>query len=463
MTKFYVRTDKGVLVLATAEQIADEKVEKIPVEVPDAVEGQVNPMKELEGLIREMATNTKATVDSMNTRLAAYEKAGQRGFILPGGEMPKEDGPAKTAFENIFEKNAKMAGMSTKEAQEYFGEYDLALQGKMLQDKITHPNHVVDEATRIEMAKYYCLLIRSTKDPRAMMKMIDTYGHVEGKTNLGDAGNTFPLPKPIEAEILAFAREVSVVLQFARIWPMTSDKMGIPAESTKTSVSWGNTTPASDPGATEVELEANELSAYSTVRNATLADTVSDIVGWINSCMSEAAGLELDNQAFNGTGTPFYGLLGSAGAGYSVVLGGSAISGLTATNLSEMIGKLDGKKKMGARYFMHGQILHYIRSLKDDVGRPIFVQSVGSAVPNTIWEYPYTEVTNMPYTQAANSPFILFGNLNYFAIGRRLDVSTLTVNPYLYWTTNRTSFKLYQRWGMKVGLRNGFVRLLTSE
>lgn len=460
MKKKYIKTAEGVLVAATAEQLADEKIEKFEVDIPDPVP-QDNPMKELEGLIRSVATDTKSTVEKMQAQLAAYEKAQQKGFPIGTTEIPPENHPARQGFETIYEQNAKMAGMSVKDAQEFFGEYDLAVQGKMLQDKFSHPMHVIDEAKRIEMAKYYCLLIRACSDPRAMSKMIDTYGRAS-KTYIGEAGNTFPLPKPIEAEILAFAREASVILQYARIWPMTSDKMGIPAQSSSVTVSWGQTTPSSDPGATEVELEANELSAYSTVKNTTLADTNSDIVGWINQCMAEAAGQELDNQAFNGTGTPFQGLLTSSGAGYSVVLSGSLISGIAADDLSSMISKLDGLKKRGARFFWHGEIFHYIRTVKDNNNRPIFADP-GGAVPGTVYGYPYTEVIAMPSTEAANSPFILFGNLNYFAIGRRLDVATLTVNPYLFWTTNRTSFKLYQRWGMKVGLAYGFVRLLTSS
>jgi HK97 family phage major capsid protein len=419
-------------------------------------------MKELEGLIRELAGNVKGLVDTQKTQLDSYLKSVEKRFPLGTEQMPASDSPFRAQFENIYEANAKMAGMTVKEAQMFFGEYDLAVQGKSLQDKLSHPMHVIDEATRIEMAKFYLLMLRACNDPRAKEKFIDTYGQV--KTNIGDPGNTFPLPKPLEAEILAFARESSVLLQYCRVWPMVSDSMSVPAESSSVSVGWGNTTAPSDPAAIEVLLQTQELSAYSTVRNATLADTTSDIVGWINSAMAEAAGLELDNQGFNGTGTPFFGILGAAGAGYSVVLAGSLISGITADDFSNMIAKLDGLKKQGARFYMHGQIIHIVRILKDSQQRPIFLDgNIAGATPPTIYGYPYSEVIKMPSNQAANSPFIAFGNLRYFGIGRRVDTATLTVNPWLYWTTNRTSFKLYQRWAMKIGLANGLVRLLTHS
>ncbi len=128
-----------------------------------------------------------------------------------------------------------------------------------------------------------------------------------------------------------------------------------------------------------------------------------------------------------------------------------------------MIAKLDGLKKQGARFWMHGQAIHYIRILRDDNNRPIFYETVGMPTSGTILGFPYSEVIKMPSTTAANTAFLAFGNLRYYAIGRRLEVSTLSVNPYLLWTTNRMAYKLYQRWGMYPALKNGFVRMLTHS
>lgn len=244
---------------------------------------------------------------------------------------------------------------------------------------------------------------------------------------------------------------------------MTSDKQSFPSETSAVSVGWGNTTSQSDPGVTEVELSANELSAYSVVKNATLADARSDIVSWLTVALAEAAGQELDNQAFNGSGTPFFGILDATGAGYSVVLGGSAFSNITSDDFSKMIAKLDGLRKQGARFWMHGEGLHLVRTLKDSNNRPIFYNTVGDPTSGTIYGYPYTEVIKMPSTTAANTAFLAFGNLRYLGVGRRLEVATLSVDPYGLWTTNRTRYKLYQRWGMKIALRNGLVRMLTSS
>ena len=449
MKKQYVKTDKGVLVLATAEQIADAAVIKFDVEFPDPEPPMADPIKELTGLIRDMSNDVKSRADEFKEQLEAFKEFGKRG-------LPISDPTA----------DALKFSMDPAEYKSIFGRYDAAKQGKILMDKVVHPTHVIDEATRIEMAKFFCLFIRSEigKDYRARAKFEELYAdEIARKTPLGDSPNLFPLPDIVDAEIFFFAREASVALQYCRTWEMTSDKQSFPAENAAVSVGWGNTTPNYEPGITEVELEANELSAYSVIRNTTIADARSDVVGWLAGALAEAAGQEIDNQVFNGSGSPFTGLLGASGSGYSVILGGSLFADLDADDLSSMIAKLDGLKKQGARFFMNGQVIHLVRTLKDDQNRPIFMETVGSPVPGTIYGFPFSEVIKMTGTTAANTAFIVFGNLRYYAIGRRLDTTALSVDPYGLWTTNRTRFKLYQRWGAKVALANGFVRALTTS
>jgi HK97 family phage major capsid protein len=453
MKKKYVRTAEGALILASAEQLADEKIIKFDVEIPDDHSETSDPIKELGNLIRSLSGDIKTRSEEMIASVKASQEAQRRGFPIFNPDGGIVSGAVPT-------------GMTEEEAKSFFGHYSLAHQGVELRRRIEARGGTLDEAKRIEMAKFFLLFYRSEvmKDPRAHMKFWDYFGpQFVGKTAVGDTGNVFPLPEILEAEILAHAREVSVLLQYAAVREMVSEKQSFPAETGATSVGWGNTTSEHEPTISEVELDANELSAYSVVKNATLADTRSDIVSWLTAGLAEAAGQELDNQGFNGTGSPFYGLLGATnGSGYSVVLSGSSFSDITADDFSSMIAKLDGLKKQGARFFMNGAILHYVRTLKDDQSRPIFQQMVGMPVPGVIYGYPYSEVVKMTGTTGANTAFMVFGNLRFYAVGRRLDTASLSVDPYGLWTTNRTRFKLYQRWAEKVGLTTAFVRCLTS-
>lgn len=457
---FYVKDDNG-LRKATQDEILSMDTQLFDAEGNALNRPQVrdeDPIKELTELVHDIAKTVEEKVEGsktveekveeLETQLAAYKEASKKGFPIP--DVP--DGHEKEVEE--IEKVVP---------------YDMARQGKRLQDKLLHPTHVIDEDTRKEMARYFTLVVRAGmfQDNNARQKMNEIYGVIrpETRTAIGDSGNAFPIPDIVDSEVLAFAREKSVVLQYARIWDMVSEKMSFPTEGTAVSVGWGNTTSESEPDVnSETELDATELSAYAVVRNMTLADARTDIVSWLTEAMAEAAGMEIDNEAFNGDGTDVCSGILSAACGYSVVMGSGLtnFSSLTATHLSQLIAKLDGMRKEGARFYMHGSVLHYVRDLKDSNNRPIFVDTIGSPLSGTIFGYPYSEVIKCPSTSGANTAFIAFGNLRYFAVGRRLDASALEVDPYGLFTTNRTRFKLYQRWGMKIALANGFARLLTA-
>lgn len=464
--KFYVKVmkdGKESLVEATQEQVLDPDVilfnEKGETLDRKPIKTEKDPVAELTDMVKDIAVSLegvdalKERTEVMEAQLRAYQEAEKRGFVV----SPTKDADAE----------------GDKDADE-FSEYNMAKQGALLMDKFRHPRTTLTDEKREEMAKYYIRLIRcARKNPRP--KDVETfyshYGEVKNNTtDLGDSGNLFPVPDVVDSEILSLAREQSVVLQEARMWPMSSEKMSFPVEGAGANVAWGNTTAEDTPTAPEAELEAKELSAYASVKNMTLSDSVSDIVSWMTEWMGEGAGQAIDDAAFNGTGDPCSGIF--LLAGYSVVMatGSTDFSDITATHLSDMIAKLNGRRKEGAKFYLHGTMLHYIRELKDSNNRPIFSPGyIGNAQPPTIWGYPHREVVKAPSTSAANTGCVIFGNLKYLMVGRRENVSTLDVDPYGLWTTNRTRFKLYQRWAITVPpmgsggtLSKAFVKLVTA-
>lgn len=468
MWKYYVEKE-GKLHPATKEQIEAKGDDLVKVweedkesksETPQIMK-KSSPVDELTGLINELARSTSEGISKVNERIAqmeeqisAYKELSKKGFVPPANTEPADDVDAKI---------------------QKLVHWDMARQGQELISKAKKFNVDIKEEERQEMARYILLYLKANlppslggHDPRAIEMLWDLYGS-RAKTTIGDTGNVFPVPDVLERTILHFEREQSVLLQYANIYNMTSDKMSFPKETAGVSVSWGNTTQKSDPTIAELELDATELSAYTAVRNTQLADATADIVSWLTGLMAEAAGQELDNKGFNGLGTddPFIcsGIL-SAACGNSVVMGSTSTSfaNIDGAVLSEMIGKLSGKIKSGARFWMEGSIIHYVRSLTDENGRPIFIETVGAPMSGRIWGYPYVEVVKMPSSSddAASTAFVAFGNMKYFAVGRRLNTTSLQTDPYGEWTTNRIRFKIYQRWALSMALPDGFVRLLTA-
>ena len=451
---FFVKNSEDKLEAASAEQVLS--MDTILCDAEGNVlnrQPKVDPIERLEGVVGDLVTTVKGEqavkekINELEAQIAAYKDAMKRGFPLP-----MVDGEGGIDLQS-------------------WTRFDMARQGKRLVDKMYHPMHVMEPATKDIVAELLTCFVEATffQNSVARARYMERYQELQKATttDIGDVGNVFPVPDILEAEILAFARESSVLLQYARLWDMTSDKKTIPVESGAVATSWGNTTMESNPEISEVELDAETLSAYAVVNNTTLEDTVSGIVSWLTEAMAEAVGQSLDDAGFNGDGTSTYGGCSgilSAACGYSVVMatGSPNFSNLSFDNLSEMISKLDGMRKVGARFFMSGEVLHYVRILKDGNSRPIFIDTVGSPVSGQILGYPYSEVITMPSSSAANKAFIAFGNLRYFALGRRIEDMRLSVDPYGLWTTNKTRFKIRNRWALKIGLANGLVRLLTA-
>lgn len=296
-------------------------------------------------------------------------------------------------------------------------------------------------------------------------------GDAEAKAALQEgtaAEGGIVVPEEFTSEILAFARLQSFALRDCRVWPMSTDTRQIPAEDGAVSVNWtaeeGGIT-ESEPTLAEVTLSAKRLDAYSKVSNELLMDAGVDIVSWLTELFAEAIGQELDNQVLNGTGSPCSGVL-TAACGNSVVLGSGEVSfsSIDADDLSNCIASLPVNRIAGARWYFHRTLLHVFRTLKDSNNNYIYAKP-GAGVPPTIWEYPYTLSEKAPGTSTgsqANKAPIVFGNMRYFALGRRLQSMTLDLDPYGLFTNYQTRFRIVNRWGMSIGLPGGFCRIVTA-
>jgi HK97 family phage major capsid protein len=326
---------------------------------------------------------------------------------------------------------------------------------------------VKDDEKREKYAKFILAVVRAS-DRIPNMDAAQFLHDLGAKTAMVEGTSQYGgylVPEEYTAEILAFARDVSQALQMCRIWPMSSDVRRIPAELTNISVTWpseGSAPTESEPTVAEVELTAKKLGAYGIVSNELLQDSMVDVVSWLTEQMGEAKGLELDNQVLNGTGSPCSGIL-TAKCGYSVVMASeTAFSAVTCTYISEMMSKLSEIKLRGAVFTMHRTVFHYLRSAKDSNQAFVYAQP-GASMPETIWGLPYRINEKAPTTSAANTAFISLGNWRYFCLGRRLQSMTLDLDPYTYFKESKTQFRNIDRWGLAIGLANGFVRFMTHS
>jgi len=285
----------------------------------------------------------------------------------------------------------------------------------------------LDPEAKMDFAKFFVLTNQMYRRPTEAVgneiKAIQSKYSV--KMNEGtDADGGYLVPEPFSAEIWRIAEQASVALTEARISPLTRGyKLPVSSISTGVTVAWTNEAtpfPQSDPKIAKVVVNAEKLAGYTQFTNELLEDEEVGLPDLIATMYGEAMGAEIDNQAFNGSGSPFTGILKTSGVNLVTLGAGTSFASFTDTNLSSMISQIKESVLSGSKFYMHRTVFHYVRTLKDFLGHPLYWPAYGTE-PGTIYGYPYRIVEKMPAASAtaANTPFMLFGNMKNYIVGTR--------------------------------------------
>ncbi len=287
---------------------------------------------------------------------------------------------------------------------------------------------------------------------------------VEGTDALGG----YLVPDEFQWDMIQLAQEMSFLLSEATVLTMGSDTLSLPTELTRVAMNWiaeNSTITASDPTFGQVKLTAVKLAGCTTaMSNEVLSDSAIDIVSLLTKQFSYATGIELDNQALNGTGSPCSGVL-TAKAGYSVVLGtGSAnFSAVSFGDVRSMVRKLSAVDSAAAKFVYSKDVQYLLENIKDTTGRSLYREPSADR-PAALYGRPIIEASNAPLEAAsgASTAFAVLGNWKAFYVGRRRGQMTLDVDPYSSFATDGTRFRMVTRWGLAVARTAAFVRLITS-
>jgi HK97 family phage major capsid protein len=351
---------------------------------------------------------------------------------------------------------ASNATLPNVRSNETFLGYKLSNQGLELKTK--------DEETKDRIAKWAIARIRMADRSKDWSgEVAKTYG--DNALNEGDpASGGYTVPVEYSAEIMTIARLVSFALTECQIWPMSSNVKKVPKENALASVAWTAEEvdlTESEPTFDEMVLTAKKLGGVGLMSNELLQDSEVDIVSILTSQFGNAIGLELDNQVLNGTGNPVSGIL-SAACGNSVIMTpGNHFSAITGDYLSDMIATIAINKLAGAKFVLGRVPLSWIR--KNKGADTYFWGNLASADANQIWGFPYIVTEKIVNTSGTSTPFMVLGNLKNMAIGNRLQNMTLDLDPYSYFKSYRTQYRIVSRFAIAIGQSTCFCRLLTNS
>jgi HK97 family phage major capsid protein len=201
-----------------------------------------------------------------------------------------------------------------------------------------------DEAYRFGRWAMGCLGHRKSADWCADHDILVTKGHTE---NVNTAGG-FLVPDEFENSLITLREQFGVFRANARIVPMSSDVKRMPRRTgtvTANFVGEASVGTQSQQTFDQVNLVAKKLMVLSKISSELNEDNVVALGDDLAGEISYAFALKEDQCGFNGDGTSTFGgitgLLNAIGAGGSSDAGAvTAASGVSLTNLREVVGKL---------------------------------------------------------------------------------------------------------------------------
>ena len=283
-----------------------------------------------------------------------------------------------------------------------------------------------------------------------------------------DAQGGYLVPQEYQMEIIKLSRDMAFGLRECKVIEMARESLKLPAEATIATADWSDEQGEISQGEGtfgEVTLTARRLDSRAVLSNELIADSAIDVVGLLMEQISSAINLKIDNQILNGNSAPMSGFLYESGFATDVTTSGTTYSTMSAEDFSEMIGNVENQGDnylSNAKFLLNWRTKHTLRSLQDATGRYIYAQP-GGGVPGTIWEYPYFTSNQLASTDAADQLIGIYGNFKYVLIGRRKGVMILEADPYSFFKTYQTQFRVVTRWGMAFGLKKPFSLLKTAS
>ena len=407
------------------------------------VEKSVDIKKHIDEGIASVKTHVDEKVSAISERVEKLEK-------LPAAGAPN---------------------LNLKIEKEFKG-YKLEKQGLGTLNKIRGREHLFPAfANEEKMHEYKKWCITFVKAMRGDVQSKMELQEMQRKTGLGGGSDSiggYLVPDEFQADLVMLARDVSFLLQNATVIPMSKDKLLLPTEASIVTPYWvaEKTAPTkSDPSFGQVSLEAKKLFCLTNpVAQELLDDSDVDVVSLLNDQMQYAQGLELDNQALNGTGNPCSGVL-SAACGYSVVMGSGLVnfSSVTADHVRSMIRKLSAADAAVGKFVYGKDVQFYMDTLKDTNNRYLY-REPSAGRPAALWNRDIIESVKAPAeaASAVSTAFAAFGNWKYFYVGRRKGAMTIDVDPYTNFASDQLVFRMITRWGLAMARASAFCRLITA-
>jgi HK97 family phage major capsid protein len=260
---------------------------------------------------------------------------------------------------------------------------------------------------------------------RGFMKALFTNDHSSLKdiSGLSSGAGGYLIPPELVAEVIRIAeKQYGLARRDFRYLPFTGpgNSRTIPALASGVSVYWTNEAAAkTSTGATFslVTQTLKKLAAIVPMTEEIIEDSSINLTALVAELFAEAVSKEEDLQFFNGTGSPWTGILNN-GSVNVVRIDTTDPTDVVADDLLDMIDATPTGALAGSKFYMSRSVYSVIRKLKEDGSGAYIVSPPTADGPASIWGYPIEVSDAFPATSVTGTskPFVLFGNLGVCAI-----------------------------------------------
>ncbi len=189
-----------------------------------------------------------------------------------------------------------------------------------------------------------------------------------------------------------------------------------------------------------------------------LADLIATLFG-------EAIAKEEDKQCLNSNAAPFTGVLHASGVNQVTMAGGDdAFSDVDWLKISDTIDAITTAASKNAMFFMHRNILNYIRKIRDTTHNFIWAPPIGpQRGPGTIWGYDVQLSDEMPSASdsAVSTNLLALGDPQKIFFGDRKQMSVAR-SDHAGFKSMTTFWRVYERIAVVVGITAAWARLRTA-
>ena len=391
-------------------------------------------------------------------------------LMSPAQKQKFEDESEETSEENTEENTEEATEESTEEStEEEIEEKELkSLIAKSVKDEVSSKVEAIAEKIVTKFVKGAAeqrkkaletgikVKDESRESTRRFMKALlsgDRAGLVEfQKTTTfnqsgDDARGGYLIPEELLAVVLRIAEEqYGVARREFQYLPFSGpgNERKIPTLASSVTVYWVNESgskTSSNPTFGLVTQTLKKLAAIVPMTEEIIEDSAINLTELVAKLFAEAVSKEEDLQFFNGTGSPWTGILNN-GSVNSVSLGtGETVADITIEKLIDMQDETPTGALSGAKYYMNRQIYNYLRKLRADAitasdSKGVFILPPTKADIEGILGFPIEFVEAMPgkTLAVADDAFVILGNLKISAIfgdkqqirAKLLDQATIT-------------------------------------